>query len=385
MTEVNEKPPSKDIQFKIIWDDSHADSLYPNVAQVKASREEFILLFGTRQTQHPAQSELSALLTKRIVLSPVTAKRLAIVLGKSVREYESRFGALNGEDMTYERLMPTPPLLPPHFVSAKGNEKATLLFHFLENEKIRPAFEQSCEFLARKMLGNRFLLGFEKNMIGQNPDEKILDICERMEMPVNFLESFKGSLPEANIVGFGFGEDEGTCIVKAYLEFGIRFYRAIENNPRHPDPYLSHLGFKWDAEDNRRKALTRYTCFPGYTTERILERLSEDFYGDKAHSAFEIVKGILDLASNRVNQKRFLYLDVKEENNPRSSFDINVYRANLRLEGVFPFLLDMCRHYSIPEEQFRDLFEPRKTHVLGHLAGGVDGQGRDFLTIYFGE
>jgi hypothetical protein len=382
---VSEKPPPKNTQFKIVWDDSNANSLYANVAQVKATREEFMLLFGTSPTQHPAQSELSAMLTKRIVLSPVTAKRLALVLSKGLREYESRFGALDGEVITYERLMPTPALRPAHFASAKGNEKANLLFQFLEKEKIRPAFERSCEFLARKMLGNRFLLGFEKNMIGQNPDEKILDICERMEMPENFLESFRGSLPEANIVGFGFGEDEGTCTVKAYLEFGIRFYRAIKNNPRNPDPYLSHLGFKWDAEDNRRKALTRYTCFPGYTTEGILKRLSEDFYGDKAHSAFEIVKAILDLASNRVNRERFLYLDVKEENNPRSSFDINVYRANLRLEAVYPFLLGMCQHYSISEEQFRDLFEPRKTHVLGHLAGGVDGQGRDFLTIYFGE
>lgn len=133
------------------------------------------------------------------------------------------------------------------------------------------------------------------------------------------------------------------------------------------------------------KALARYTCFPGYTTEGTLERLSDDFYGDKAGSPFEIVKGILDLASSKVSKERFLYLDVKEENNPRSSFDINVYSANLQLKEVYPFLLDMCRHYSIPEEEFHKLYEPAKTHILGHLAGGTDRQGRDFLTIYFGE
>jgi len=115
------------------------------------------------------------------------------------------------------------------------------------------------------------------------------------------------------------------------------------------------------------------------------ERLSEDFYGDKAGGPFEIVKGILDLASSKVNKERFLYLDVKEENNPRSSFDINVYGANLQLQEVYPFLLDMCRHYSIPEKQFLNLYEPAKTNILGHLAGGIDREGRDFFTIYYGE
>jgi len=62
-----------------------------------------------------------------------------------------------------------------------------------------------------------------------------------------------------------------------------------------------------------------------------------------------------------------------------------VYGANLELQEVYPFLLDMCRHYSIPEEQFHNLYEPTKTQILGHLAGGIDREGRDFFTIYFGE
>jgi hypothetical protein len=49
-----------------------------------------------------------------------------------------------------------------------------------------------------------------------------------MEMPEDFLAAIMENLPKANIVGFGFGEQEGTCMVKAYLEFGSRFYRAIQ-------------------------------------------------------------------------------------------------------------------------------------------------------------
>lgn len=370
---------------RITWDGSDAHNVYANVAQVKASREEFMLLFGASQTGQAEQNDLRVQLNERIILNPGAAKRLAIQLNKGIQAYESSFGFLDGKAVLHERLKPTPPLSWPTFKSVKGAEKADRLFQFLEDQKVRPAFERSCEFLAKTLLGNRFLLGFEKSMIRQNPGGNLLDICSRMNMPGDFMAVFLENLPEANIVGFGFGEHGGTCIVKAYLEFGVRFYRAVKSKLNKPEPYVSHLGFKWDAEDNTRKALARYTCFPDYTTEEMQERLSEDFYGAKAGGPFEIVKGILDVASSKASKERFLYLDVKEENNPRSSFDINVYGANLELQKVYPFLLDMCRHYSIPEKQFLNLYEPAKTQILGHLAGGIDREGRDFLTIYYGE
>jgi hypothetical protein len=259
------------------------------------------------------------------------------------------------------------------------------LFQFLDDQKITPAFERSCEFLEKKLFENRFLLGFEKRMIRERPDESIVQICQRLGMPADFLDSFRENLPEASIVGFGFGEDEGNCMVKAYLEFGARFFRAIKSNPREPDPYLSHLGFKWDAEDNMRKALAKYTCFPNCSCQAMLERLSENFYGREGRSPFDMLKGILELASRKVSQERFHYLDVKEENNPRSSFDINVYSANLQLKDIHPFLLGISRHYSISEERFHSLYERVKGYILGHIAGGINRKGRDFLTLYFGE
>jgi len=371
-------------QPKIIWDDTNMKSVYAEFAQVKAAREEIMLLFGTKRATQSDQNELQVKLNERIVLNPIAAKRLAIQLENGIRDYEARFGFLDGKSEIRTILKPTPPLNPPLFRSEKGAEKVDLLFQFLEDHQIRPAFESSCEFLERKLLGNRFLLGFEKRMIHQNPDGKILDICGKMNMPKDFLVALLENLPEAKIVGFGFGEEGETCIVKAYLEFGDRFYRAIKTNRYKPEPYLSHLGFKWHVDDSNKKALTKYTCFPGYSSQEILERL-DDFYKDKNSSPLEIVRGILTLAASRVGTEKFLYLDVKEENNPRSSFDINLYAANLRIKEVYSFFLEMCRHYSIPSEQFNNLYESMKTQIFGHLAGGLDREGRDFLTIYFGK
>ena len=370
-------------QTRIIRGDANMRTVYANVAQVKATREEIMLLFGTSQAR--GQNETLVQLKERILLGHVAAKRLSILLNNAIKEYESKFGPLDMEAPPPTGSDPKPSLRLPYFKSRVTAEKVGLLFQLLENLDLRVSFERSFKLLEKTLLGSRFLLGINKNTIRPNPHEKILDICIQMDMPKNILDTFQINLPEANMVLFGFEENETTCIVKAYLEFGSRYDKAIKNKPDKPDPYLSHLGFKWDAADNTRSALTRYTCFPAFTVKDMLERLSNSFYRHNGRNPFEIIKGILDLASSKVGHDKFLYLDVSEGNNPRSSFDINMYGANLRMKELHPFLLEMCRHYSIPDEQFHNLYELAETQIFGHLAGGMDRKGRDFLTIYFGE
>ena len=79
---------------KVLWDDSKMASTYANVCNVSSTREEVTLLFGTNQTWHTGQQNLSVLLTDRIILNPFAAKRLSLLLSNIMREYESRFGVL---------------------------------------------------------------------------------------------------------------------------------------------------------------------------------------------------------------------------------------------------------------------------------------------------
>lgn len=83
-----------DIPSKIVWDDSSMRSVYANVTNVTGGREELILLFGMNQAWQPSQKEVKVQLSDRIVLSPFAAKRLAILLGKTLTEYEKRFGVI---------------------------------------------------------------------------------------------------------------------------------------------------------------------------------------------------------------------------------------------------------------------------------------------------
>jgi hypothetical protein len=82
---------------KIVWDDSNMHSAYANVANVAGGREEIVLLFGMNQAWHAGQKEVKVQLTDRIVLSPFAAKRLSVLLGNVLRDYESRYGKLEVE------------------------------------------------------------------------------------------------------------------------------------------------------------------------------------------------------------------------------------------------------------------------------------------------
>ncbi len=370
----------------LTWDHSHASSFSPNVFQVKALREEVWLLLGTTRKEHSDSNDPQPKSSVRVVMSPYAAKRLSVALNTIVQKYESTYGPLDGKAATRTIQRQTqPPLRLPLFKSEEARERVGFLFELFKNLDLVVSLERSFKASEKTLLPNRFLLGFIPDSIRQDPRRKILDICVRMRMPEKFLGPFGQNLPEATMVGFGIEEDETTCVVKAYLEFRNRYEEALKKNSKKFDSYVSHWGFKWDAADNARGALARYICFPAFTAGDILERLSGAFYQAHEKTPLEIVRGMVELGSKKVGQDKFLYLEVNEENNPRSSFDINMYGANFRLEELYPSFLRMCRYYSIPDEQFQTLYEPVRTRTFGHIAGGMDRKGRDFLTVYFGE
>ena len=82
-------------QAKIVWDDSNMRSVYSNATNVAGGREEIILLFGMNQAWHAGQKEIKIQLSDRVILSPFAAKRLSLMLGKVLNDYEKRFGALD--------------------------------------------------------------------------------------------------------------------------------------------------------------------------------------------------------------------------------------------------------------------------------------------------
>lgn len=81
--------------IKIVWDDSAMRSSYANVANVTGGKEEMVLLFGMNQAWNAEQKEVKVNISDRIVMNPFAAKRMAVLLGRAIVEYEKRYGTLD--------------------------------------------------------------------------------------------------------------------------------------------------------------------------------------------------------------------------------------------------------------------------------------------------
>ena len=373
-------------EARIRWDSSNMKSHYPKVLNLSTTHEEITLSLGGDQTRNAGHDQEAYQVSDRIVMSPFTAKRLAILLNDVISKYEAKYGPLeeNGSQSTRKSSSPEVRQEVPDHSAEIFPEKAGLLFQLVKNLNLEVGYERSFKVSEKTLLGNRFLLGFSKKSVEQNPSERILGICERIDMPETFLEDFSAKLSEANYVHFGFEENERTCIYKAYLEFYDKIEEEIKNRPSQSAQFLLHLGYKWDVSDNTRRALTTYTWYRSLSVEDILLRLANILDPQKYRKPIEIAKGILNTASSRIPPHDILYLEVSEENNPRRSFDINTYRAALELRELHPLLSKMCQHYSISSETFHALYDQVKTKIFGHLSGGIDREGKDFLTVYYG-
>ena len=362
------------------------ESGFVNVFQVTSTREEIALLFGDGQPVHENPEEVTARLKERIILSPLTAKRLSVMLDSGLRDYESKYGPLETESLPsskVDQISFSRQETSPSKTEIAG-EKASLVRELVEDLNIKFGHEESFKIYENTLLANRFLLGFKKKRIRKEPHERILDICRRMDMPGNLLQEYRTRLPDSNYLHFGFEETERTCLCKAYLEFYDKVEKTMRTQQGKFDSFLMHLGFKWDALDNSRHALTRYRWYPSLPVGVMLERLSNILGPHGSGTLFEVTKGIIEAVLKVIPPYDILYMEVDEENSLRKSFDINMYRAKLPLRELEPWLSQTGRHYSIPPEQFSALYDGVQDKTFGHIAGGIDREGRDFVTVYYG-
>lgn len=357
---------------------------YANVVNVIGGREEFVIRFGKTPPDSASKATAEIQTTNQITLSPFLAKKLAALLHSSLLDYENRYGRVEKSPQSAQIIELSTDLLPSEFMTRRTDKEAGFLLQAIKNLNIELGFERSIKLFNNVVLPNRFLVGFEKNTVAADGDKDILDTCKEINMPEPFLKAFQTSLPEANVVLFGFEENERTCVYKAYLEFGERYKHLFLKTSDLPEPFIIHIGYKWNPSNNSINTITTYTCHAGISVKNILQRVSDLIHGQKNKEILDIIEKILNTAIKKIEPYEILYLEVGEENNPRKSFDINIYRANLTLEALYPLLSDIHEYYSIDPDIFNNLCNPVKDQIFGHISGGINREGKDFLTIYFG-
>jgi hypothetical protein len=254
---------------------------------------------------------------------------------------------------------------------AKPVDKGAALLHLLRDQKPE-GVEKSFKMAEGSLLADRYLIGIHKADIGP---AALFSICERMGMPEKYLSAFKENAQLANAIHFGFEANGSGGIYKVYLEFAARL---AGSSP----VVLLHVAYKWDVLDPHSCTVARYECHPGLSTDAIVQRLG-DLYSDRPDEiAFGAVREIMVIAAGRMRELP-MYLEVREEDNPRASFDVNLHLAGIRIGEIGSILARLRRHYSIPASRFETLCRAIEGAVLGHLSGGISRHGKDFVTVYY--
>lgn len=365
---------------------SHMESSFANVFEVFSAPGEIVLVFGALLKVEAGQnSDLPANLANRIILSPHITKKLASLLANIISEYEAVFGPLTKEVVAcIPEVENSFCADPPQYASEKTAEKATALIALVDGLDVEYGLERSFKISDHSLLMNRFIMGIKKDRLLNNPDESLNFVFRHMGMPDRYMDECRTLLATTEFIHFGFEEQQHGCLYKVYLEFRIPLTTGLGGVRVNQEPFLVFLGFKWDPFDNSTRAKTRYTCYPLLSLEEIQEKLACLFERNPGYKSFETAQNILNESVKVVSNDKIIYEEVSEDNNPRKSFDMNLYGASLYMRDIYPLLMDIGRHYSLPPDKYIPLCDRISDKRFGHLSGGIDREGKDFLTVYYG-
>jgi hypothetical protein len=260
------------------------------------------------------------------------------------------------------------------------SERAHFLASLIEAEGLRYGREDSFKMSHGGLLTERFLLGIPLHEI---PLDRIMHVCNELGMPQSCRECFLAHLNAANLIFFGVEDDGERGVYKVYLEFWDEVRLQVLRTGR-TDPLLLNLGFKWYAgEEDSDVRVARYTCYPCLSVYDILGRIQQIYADGSSPAAHAGTSGIIRRSAEANPSASFLYVEVSEKGNPRKSFDVKLYKANLSVADIQGFLSDLAGYFCIPAETFSSLLQQISSRPLGHLSGGRDKDGRDFVTAYY--
>jgi tryptophan halogenase len=200
-------------------------------------------------------------------------------------------------------------------------------------------------------------------------------------MPDHLRTAAAENFAMARCVHFGFEGNPDSIVCKLYLEREVTAQEADRARAANK-PVLLHLAFKWDLLRDSA-VTTRYLWYPFLSAREVEDRLAH-VYRDGPPASLAIARSMLRQAIERAPAERLQYLEVEEAETARRSFDLNLYNSRLQVKDIYSLMQQMRENFSIRPGQFQALYDQIKGMALGHLAGGVHRNGKDFFNLYYG-
>lgn len=238
--------------------------------------------------------------------------------------------------------------------------------------------EDSFKLGPRRVIGGRVLIGVESAGL---ETERALALATELGMPDVCLQVLRARVTDANAVFFGFEPLGASWVCKVYLEFWDAVRHQIRRTGART-PQLLHLGVKWDSARPGQHEVARYDCHPMLDVRTILRRMAACHGEAGAAPLCALAQAIVRSAAQRKPDASMLYLEVREQDNPRSSFDINLYKSGMLVADSAAQLREAGAWFQVPAAAIEEQLHLLGSCALGHLSSGIDRHGQPFLSVY---
>jgi hypothetical protein len=229
-----------------------------------------------------------------------------------------------------------------------------------------------------RVLARRFLAGVP---LATADGQALLALGDAMAIPPAARSALQERLPGANAVFYGIEDRPQGPVFKMYLEFWDEARRHVRATSSR-EPIVLHWGVKWSADRPGHFEKAKYLCHPLLSTRDALRRIAAVYDATLVTHSRDAAQSIVRQAWRAAPEAALLYVEVEEENNPRRSFDINLYPAQLRVSDIAPTLRELASRFEIDASHFEPHLQRLAALPLGHLSGGLDRHGDEFLSVY---
>lgn len=306
-----------------------------------------------------ANSSLEA----KFFLEPIELARLMSALSRELSGIESVGGILWNENhkelgqiadrrLDWQRYAPHSP-------------NAQRIYSIVKNLPLT-GFERSFKMAENNLSSERFIVGLPRNRIAV---DDIDFVASQLGMPPQLKTALEGTLSQSEFVHFGYEGSSNSSNFKIYLEFPRRFEIGSP----------LYFGYKWNVADAGLSSVTEYrhVQLPDQFHAADLIRRYLD-----SEPLCMWLADIVNAAISRSALSDIMLLDVADLATQRFSFDLNVYSAGLMISDIASTLQSIGNHLGIDHSSLNAILSKAKTDELGHLSGGVDLNGRPFITVY---
>lgn len=235
--------------------------------------------------------------------------------------------------------------------------------------------EWSMKFSAAGLVGNRFMLGIQREHWHQLD---MATLSQALAIPQSLWMRVQQDMEHARAMFFAYEPDGAAGTYRIYLEF-MPTPEALRQHGVLP----LGCGYKWHPATQQEAAITAYrmryladrAAFDAHLAPRLAKLANPVLR--------QVAERIVQAACEQADPSGFMFLEVDEADTRRDSFTVTFRGADLPLRAFIPDLLRVAASLALAESEVLGFLLPDEPRSLYSLAAGAARDGHEFLTVYY--